>query len=67
MAAAIPQFGPEIPGVTYTLRPGGYAHAFSRGGYTFDPAIHMVPEASYFMIRVHSTWASGARAMGVPG
>jgi len=27
---------------------GGYAHAFSRNGYTFDPAIHMVPEAPYF-------------------
>ena len=23
---------------------GGYAHAFSRGPYTFDPAIHVIPE-----------------------
>lgn len=23
---------------------GGYAHAFQRGGYTFDPAIHVMPE-----------------------
>src|SRR5262245_51352819 len=27
--------------------PGGYAHAFRRNGYTFDPAIHMVPEAPF--------------------
>ena len=29
--------------------PGGYAHAFSRDGYTFDPAIHMVPEAPFVL------------------
>ena len=26
---------------------GGYAHAFIRNGYTFDPAIHMVPEPPF--------------------
>ena len=26
---------------------GGYAHAFRRGPYTFDPAIHVMPEARY--------------------
>jgi len=29
--------------------PGGYAHAFSRGGYTFDPAIHMLPEVPFVL------------------
>jgi phytoene dehydrogenase-like protein len=24
--------------------PGGYAHAFKRGPYTFDPAVHVVPD-----------------------
>src|SRR3954468_13984084 len=27
--------------------PGGFAHAFSRNGYRFDPAIHMVPEPTF--------------------
>jgi prolycopene isomerase len=27
--------------------PGGYGHAFDRGGYRFDPAVHMIPEAPY--------------------
>src|SRR4051794_36316294 len=27
--------------------PSGYAHAFSRNGYRFDPAIHMVPEPTF--------------------
>ena len=25
--------------------PGGYAHAFQRGPYTFDPAVHITPQA----------------------
>lgn len=25
--------------------PGGYAHAFQRGPYTFDPAVHIAPQA----------------------
>lgn len=25
--------------------PGGYAHAFRRGPYTFDPAVHVMPQA----------------------
>jgi prolycopene isomerase len=25
--------------------PGGYAHAFQRGPYTFDPAVHVVPDS----------------------
>jgi phytoene desaturase len=26
---------------------GGYAHAFARGGFTFDPAIHVIPELEF--------------------
>jgi steroid delta-isomerase-like uncharacterized protein len=26
---------------------GGYAHAFERGEYTFDPAVHLLPEAPF--------------------
>jgi prolycopene isomerase len=31
--------------VEQASEPGGYAHAFRRGPYTFDPAVHIIPEA----------------------
>jgi phytoene desaturase/steroid delta-isomerase-like uncharacterized protein len=46
-AALLARAGWDVVLAEAASAPGGYAHSFSRGGYTFDPAIHMVPEAPY--------------------
>jgi len=46
-AALLAKTGWKVLVVEAGRAPGGYAHAFSRNGYTFDPAIHMVPEAPF--------------------
>jgi phytoene desaturase/steroid delta-isomerase-like uncharacterized protein len=48
-AALLARAGREVLVAEAAAAPGGYAHAFSRGGYTFDPAIHMLPEVPFVL------------------
>jgi phytoene desaturase len=44
-AALLAKGGKQVLLVERGEGPGGYAHAFTRGSYTFDPAVHLMPEA----------------------
>jgi prolycopene isomerase len=43
-AALLARAGLKVIAVEAQDGPGGYARGFERGGYRFDPAIHVVPE-----------------------
>lgn len=44
-AASLARLGKSVLVVEQHEGPGGYAHAFRRGDYTFDPAIHWTAQA----------------------
>jgi phytoene dehydrogenase-like protein len=46
-AALLARHGMRVLAVERGNGPGGYAHAFRRGPYLFDPAIHVIPEAEF--------------------
>ena len=46
-AALLARHGLRVLAVERGQGPGGYAHAFRRGPYLFDPAIHVIPEAEF--------------------
>jgi phytoene dehydrogenase-like protein len=46
-AALLARHGMRVLAVERGDGPGGYAHAFRRGPYLFDPAIHVIPEAEF--------------------
>jgi prolycopene isomerase len=44
-AAFLAYAGKSVLLIERHTEPGGYAHAFRRGPYTFDPAVHVVPDS----------------------
>ena len=44
-AASLAHAGRSVLVAERAEGPGGYARAFERGGYTFDPAVHVIPQA----------------------
>ena len=46
-AALLARHGMRVLAVERGDGPGGYAHAFRRGPYIIDPAIHVIPEAEF--------------------
>jgi prolycopene isomerase len=43
-AAILAKEGQRVCVLEQADAPGGYAHAFQRGGYTWDPAVHVFPQ-----------------------
>jgi phytoene desaturase len=46
-AALLAKHGRNVLAIERGDGPGGYAHAFERGPYTFDAAIHVIPEREF--------------------
>src|SRR3954471_9784216 len=47
-AALLARNGVRVLAVEAGSGPGGLAHAFERGGYEFDPAVHMLGDPPYY-------------------